>query len=803
MTGLPAYVLEAQFGSFFGVPSWYDLSTFLDLEAVPLTVTRGRVNEQSLPTPGQLTCQLFDDDGRFTPGLATSPYAPYVVDGAPIRLSVIMPSTVNREDNNSHEQGLGEWQPAGPGTGPGLTQSTTHVYADGGGWAMLVTWVNQATASAAQRRIQGLTVGTQYTVSRYVYVPTGSPDVQLVVGDGVAATGSAVTTKDAYTRATVTFVATQPSHNLQVQVTSSVGGGQCWTDAGQVETGAAATALAAGAVKLPRFYGPALEWSMTWDGPAGLAATTQLVATDILRRLPRHGTLRPFDVEEALYDSPVTYLPLDEPQGATQVGNLGSWQGAGTPVNPGGGGTLTFAGSTGPPADGTSAPMFAPASASSGWYISAPSFLVTAAVTVEAFINTPTTGRAILDLSGTVRGSTGAGPTLSVEAGTGKLRWDSDFGALSVTSSASVADGATHHVAATYVHDGANHTARLYVDGVLVTTAGIASTTVGLGASYLSVGGGAKLGLFAGTINHVGVYAAALSADRLAAHWHAGWDGFGGERSDQRVSRLAAYAGLASLTPGSLSGVWVLGSASLSVLGTTTTLAASSLDLEVGNAMVYGQADGGADPLAAMNDVATTEGGLVLIDRTGRLQFQARGHRYNRPTAVGLDSGDVNPGLTVVYDDTDVVNDVTVTTQDGAGVRLVSAASVTQRGTYDQTLTLLTRDPLDAYSAAGWRINRFAQPAGRYPTLVADLNTLPDTLVAQLLTVDVGDRISLSGLPPQAPASTVGLFVEGYTETVSWSRYDLQLNTTADAWQVWALGNPSLSVLGTTTIPAW
>jgi hypothetical protein len=801
MSGLPAYTVEAQLGS-----AWTDISGYLELAEGQLSITRGRQDEQSQPQVGQLTCTLNNSDGRFTPGLASSPYYPYIQDGAPVRVSVLMPVGVNLADNPSLENGTGEWV-AGGTVPPSIGPSTTHAYPDGGTWSLLVTWGTGGTAPQAYRIIYGLTAGQQYTASAYIYAPTGSPNVQLGIAGG--AIGSASTTHDAFVRVSVTFIASATSHSLQVlSATSPTSGQQVWVDALQLETGASATTYSpVGAVRLPRFYGFALEWSFGWQGSQAAYALTNLTAVDLTHRLGSPaGKLRPFDVEEALLDSPLTYLPLDEPEGATQAGNLGSVQGTGALVNPGGGGTLVFAQATGPPRDGTSAPVFTPASSTSGWCIRCPTVLSSSMVTVEAFINSSTATGTILDLSNSPNGSTsagaGTGMTLSIDAAR-KLQWKSDNGALTVTSSSIVASGSTTLVTATYVANGTNHIATLYVNGNQVATGNLASASMSLVASYLLVGGGAKLPMYTGTINHLGVYSTTLSVARISSHYHAGWDGFEGERSDARISRLAAYSGLASLTPAIVVNVWVLDDAVNSVLGTTTTLAGSQLELGAGQATCHGQHDGGDDPIAAMQAVAVTEGGLVLADTSGFLQFQTRAYRYDVAASMSVAAENVLPDLAPTYDNQLVINDATVTTADGAAQRFFDAASITQRGTYGTEVSSLTQDVEDAYQAAAWLVHQHSTPMVAYPGVNLDLFTLPADIVRAALNLEVSDRLDIIALPSQAPTSSVSLFVEGYTETVGPDTFVLSLNTSsATSWRVWLL-NSSDYLLGIGSVLAW
>lgn len=818
MSLLDRFTFEIQFGTFFGLPVWYDLSAYLDLEAGPITVTRGRQLERTSPTPGQLSCQLINDDGRFTPGNTSSPYFPYVLDGAPTRLTFLSAASANLEDNGSHEDGIAEWAGGGTGTAPTLAPESFWTYPGTtlgpleyppGEWSLAITWATTSSDSLAQRTIYGLTAGRQYTWTRYVLVPFGSPNVRLQVGgNGLSAAGTYTPVKDQWTKITVTFTATYSSHVLQVQTAFTSTGGVCYTDAGQGEEGLTGilSTYKQPATRLPLWYGHALEFPLAWASGAALAASTQFVAADLLRRLPRRSALRPFDVEEPLLDHPLVLLPLDEPDGATQAGNLGSTQTVGVPVQIGttAGDTYTFGAGTGPPADGSSSLVLTPtATGNHGWAILTPIALAAAtAFSVECWFAT-TTGGTLVFLSSSQSGSTAYPAGILFTIG-GVLRFGTSESFVS-DSPGSVTDGATHHAVATYEQTGAAHTIQLFLDGVRVDIdSAITSDVSGKSASWLLAGGAKTYGSFSGTLNHVALYDHVLSADRIAAHYHAGHDGFGGERSDLRVSRLAAYAGQPSLTPAYLTGVWVLDSATYSVLGSTTIVAAVNANLDVGSATVYGQSGGGDDVLAAMNDVADTEGGIVLIDPAGQLQFQARSHRYNGQPSITVDSGDIDPGLSPTYDDALVCNSVVAATEDGAKIRFVNQASIDQRGIYEQTPDLLTRDPLDAYSVASWIVGRQAAPQVRYPTLTFDLATLPDATVNALLALDVGDRIDAAGLPPQAPNAAEGLFVEGLTLTVSPTVLRLTLNTTpADGWAVWQLDSVQYSALESTTVVAY
>jgi hypothetical protein len=74
----------------FNGTTWVDVSGRVDL-SYGIAITRGRSSEADDPiAPGTLTLTLTNDDGRFSPGLPSSPYYPYVKgepDGPAIRVS--------------------------------------------------------------------------------------------------------------------------------------------------------------------------------------------------------------------------------------------------------------------------------------------------------------------------------------------------------------------------------------------------------------------------------------------------------------------------------------------------------------------------------------------------------------------------------------------------------------------------------------------------------------------------------------------------------------------------------------------
>lgn len=82
-------------------PTWIDVSSYARL-VDGITFGRGRADELSTTSPGSLSLSLNNDDGRFTPGNVTSPYAP-LRTGCPIRVSLINAAGVTYDSVTTYD----------------------------------------------------------------------------------------------------------------------------------------------------------------------------------------------------------------------------------------------------------------------------------------------------------------------------------------------------------------------------------------------------------------------------------------------------------------------------------------------------------------------------------------------------------------------------------------------------------------------------------------------------------------------------------------------------------------------------
>lgn len=528
------------------------------------------------------------------------------------------------------------------------------------------------------------------------------------------------------------------------------------------------------------------EWRVAPATAAKVIATIQASET-----IPS-GELHYFDDFSILKyvgtPSVAAYYPLSEPTDAASAASVAKQLQDNAVIKQiGSGGTVSFGSGTGPGTDQLPAPLFAPASASAGLYL-------------EAALQNGVGGGGGITLECWFRADSGIVSRRIVEAAAdaGSSFGDLSFNSLQLNINASgflqasryigvnayilddtnrvVNDGKTHHGVITESISGSTITARLFLDGAeeFNTTYTYDSIMV---AGRLFVGGRPNnvggYGVFSGTISHVACYGAALANARLSDHYHAGTDGLAGERTDQRIGRVANWIGI--------------------------PVTARAYD--VGASTVGWQSTSGRQPLEVMREVEVTEQGRVFFAGNGNHTFHSRSRRYNAAVAITLQG--VDAALTIPGDDIAVRNDITVTRPKGAQARSVNQASIDAYGLARDTLDIAADTDAAARALANWTANNSAEPKTRVPNVTAALHELKldaPSQVPLLIAADISTKLRLASLPTQAPTSTIDLFVEGMSMVLDWVAWTITFNTSPSAaYDVWQLGVAGYSELGVTT----
>jgi len=112
---------------------------------------------------------------------------------------------------------------------PGATLTNSTARAHAGTRSLLITWPTTSNGSWVVRQIYTV-VGESYTVTAWVYVPSGSPNVRFSVPFEYSTV--ATTVKNSWTQITVNFVAkgTTSYIGLDIDPGTATAGQQCWVD---------------------------------------------------------------------------------------------------------------------------------------------------------------------------------------------------------------------------------------------------------------------------------------------------------------------------------------------------------------------------------------------------------------------------------------------------------------------------------------------------------------------------------------------------------------------------------------------
>ncbi|MFJ8221400.1 hypothetical protein [Streptomyces griseus] len=805
-------LVEAGWGGVVQMPwsiTWTDITNRVDM-VQGVTITRGAQDELSEPQPGGCTMTLDNQDGALTPGNPNSPYSPWVRRNAPIRVSAL---------HYPPRTGAGPWPIAQ------LCDDFDSGVIDPALWSSVVGGSAEADGRLRQPMVSGVTArhtsvrswtltGSQTTVklctapaaggsssasvSWYVLSQTSGTRLrwhynpvantlraasEVGGSDGAAVSLTYSPIDHAWLRvretAGTTYWETSPDGwdwTVRRSITTPAWVG---TDLVQIEfatfrSGGAPDVVEwdyLGAVVRPRFYGTVNEWPVSWSG---LASSVSISATDLFKRLNRLPPLRTCLVEEVVSSYPLAYYPLTEPAGSTAVGDLsGTTAGPLTVAQVGSGGTLDLGTAAGPAAATDALPLLTPVSTSAGKVLASDlgqGFQDASSrgwLQLEFWFQTTTPGRVIIGMSGAggmsqqVWSLDGAG-ALQAESG-----WDG-FLAPSTVTTGNLADGAWHHVAYDEILQ------QVWVDGVLRASTPV---TIATELRQLTVGGYKNTRLWSGSIGHLALYAVPYAAPigaALATHYEAGTTAYSGETADLRITRLARYAGVDSVT----------------ILGTT-------------HDPVVGQGEAGSSVVSRMREVEATESGRLYAERDYLgLAYQSRDLRYNPDAAsevfeiayADLDTHNVE----LADDDQKLVNSIVATRPGGATQKVVAASSILAFGLYEQDMTLLKITDNSVVDAAYWRISRYGNPAPELREVPVEAFTMPTYL--DILDADISSYFTVYDLPPQAPAAEMRVTVEGYSETIAENSHRIQFRTSASSTDsVWVLGDPVYGQLGITT----
>ncbi|NUL09063.1 hypothetical protein [Streptomyces lunaelactis] len=795
--------------------TWTDITDYVDQSSSrAVTITRGASDELSDTQPGTAVLHLDNQDGHLTPGNSASLFSPFVRRNAPIRISVTTfeepsgsapwPLAQLGDDFNDNQASATLWPsnyggatevggkariPLTPGTPAGyksardwdledskFTIKFASLPAVGGSSAAEVTVMANSTTNgtrvgwvydvdAGTLRAENQVGGTDGSPTILTFAPIAHLWLRIRETAGTLYWETAGDGYNWTVRRSMATPAWIESQSVIVELAGSRTGG----------TGDYVEFDLAGATVWPRLYGTVNEFPVSWDG---LASTVTISATDLFKRLGRMPPLRSCLAEEIVLDEPIAYYPLTEPSDSTSAGDLsGITAGPLAITQVLTGGTIEFASADAPPATGDQIPLFTPVAASQGKYLTADlgatfeSRSSTEWHHFECWFRTSTVSRVIFALTSTDRDF----QLIFALDGSGVLQLEctQDGNPVTVvgTTSGNVANGALHHL----VYD--EQAQDIWLDGALST---VGAVDFMFRLRQLSVGGYDNGRLWNGSIGHLAIYTtpSAMLGTALAEHYTAGTTAFSGETADDRIQRLVRYAGLDGAT----------------IYGST-------------HDPVAGQGPGGQSALARMREVEQTEAAKLFAARDWYgIDYTSRDLRYNPSPgaeAFTIEYADLETSeVQLKDDDQKLINKVDAARPGGATQRVVADSSILAFGPYEPSgggsVSFLKTTDNAVLDAASWMVFRYADPDPELREVPIEAYSHPEYL--SILGADMGNYFSVTDLPSQAPASSMRVTVEGYTETIQNNRHKITFHTSRSATDsVWVLDDATYSALGATT----
>jgi len=275
---------------------------------------------------------------------------------------------------------------------------------------------------------------------------------------------------------------------------------------------------------------------------------------------------------------------------------------------------------------------------------------------------------------------------------------------------------------------------------------------------------------------------------------------FNQERSNIRIGNVLTTIGW---TVGGAQ--WTLGDPVLGILGSTTVLGPTGdRSLGVGLMQIQTSILSKTSALAHMQDVTTTENGVLFMNKTGQVQFIGRAASPSPSLATFGEQELLYTGLTFQFDDNLIFNDVRMTRL--GGVEQVASDAPSQVNYFMRTISFSnTLHVIDnnAQSMASYLLNRYKQPFLEVVGMQLDGTADPSNLWPQILGREIGDVITVRRRPPGGgqPIEQVSA-IQGISMAYSAQNNDWLaawwLNAT-DQTRYWILGDPVMGLLGTTS----
>ncbi|GAA3550872.1 hypothetical protein GCM10022419_033950 [Nonomuraea rosea] len=773
MTVMPSVWCEIAFTrDASGSLLWRDVTDYVEWDQ-GVRISRRRSHELDEVQPGTLALTLDNSDGRFTAGRTSSPYYPNVTLNRPIRIRARWPNSVNLAtlDQATVTASTAFATAAGTvtrDTGVFPAGQTASIRWDGGvlGSTGQHMWAGSNSVTTATDQAVPVTAGATYSLQ--MQARRGATAISITARirwyDAAGAflsvsAGSTVVLTTSFQTASVSAAAPANAVFARLAIanaTTTAGNAPVYCGAWQFERAASPTTYTAPGVEYRRFTGFIGRWPHAWTN--GVLGKADVTATDRQKLLSRD-KIRQAISEEVLATGPVMYYPLTESQGSVTAGNQAATAQPDLAIGvAGSGGQVAFGTAGGP--DTSTGVLLTPLAINNG------NFLVST-------LTTPLGGGTAVSLAVWVNFLTAPVTTqnrvIFVDNGFDTVHMRINYqpssnglslgvrapgGSVAGSATVNLDDNALHLLVATATFAGGTMQLRVYVDGTLtINTSPALSGGTWPTLSRVRIGGlpiGAldPAELMGGFVSHIAGWNSTLTQPQAQTLSDAR-GGYAGDLSGARAARIASWAG---------------------VTRTAFDVGASLLDRHPGGEM---------SPLAAFKQIAFSEAGLFFVSGDDVAVFHGRNRRQlGTPVTMTFTADQLGPDLQFVMDDQLLINDVSVSRSGQTVTRVIDQDSIAENenSTYAASIDTLLYSDTEALDRASYTLSTYGHPQPRAGQISVDAHSL-GTVWAQMLGSEIGQRVSITGLPSESPASSLDLWCEGIADVIGDGTWTFQLDT--------------------------
>jgi hypothetical protein len=297
-----------------------------------LTISRGRQYELDQIQAGTLVTSIVDPLELLNPDNMSSPFnsgGNLLIPYRPIEVDTMWPNQpgsgniINQNVSFDYDPSfelnpdgvLGAWGPADPSTA--LAQSTAQAF--DGTHSLLVTQTAAGVTRGIFNKFRTFPDLT-YTFSAYVRPTAGSVTIQVVDALGVVHTSATASTLNVWTRLSMTWNAADTLETITIYGTVA-GAPTFYVDATQLEFGASPTAFTTTGPTLYVLFSGFVERYPTNYDMAGFRALRPLYSVDALAIMSRMAVNQSYNATVAA-DNPSIFIPWSNTSSATSGGAL-------------------------------------------------------------------------------------------------------------------------------------------------------------------------------------------------------------------------------------------------------------------------------------------------------------------------------------------------------------------------------------------------------------------------------------------------------------------------------------------------